>query len=405
METQLSNIIDVKNMVVNEEEIIKWRHYLHMHPEISGQEKKTAAFVEQTLKSMGLKVNANIFENGLVAVLEGDPTKKCVAIRADMDALPIQEQNDFSYSSQNQGAMHACGHDGHMAIVLGVARALTKNPPAGSAKFIFQPREEKPPGGAKYMVENGVLKNPDVDAILGCHVNPNYPLGTIALKNDTIMAVADDFKLVIRGKGGHGSSPHVTIDPIVVAAEAIVALQTVASRLNNPMEPLVITIATIHGGTAQNIIPDEVQMTGTLRCLNNKTRDYALNHMHQTLRGLTDAWGANYQLDFLYGYPPLNNDAGIMDVVRDVITDLKAKDFDIRIEEMPYSLLAGEDFAYYSEAVPAAYFMLGCQCEGKCYPWHHSCFHLNEKCLAIGVNVMANAITYLASEDKAPANK
>ena len=399
------NAYTVKDLMVDADEIIAWRRHLHQYPETFGEEVQTAAFIKETLESMGLKVIPNVFENGLVAILEGDPTKKCVAIRADMDALPITEQTGFDFASKHPGKMHACGHDGHMSIVLGVARALTKNPPPGTVKFIFQPREEKPPGGAKYMVQNGVLENPDVDAIFGLHVNPNFPVGTIGLKNGTIMAVADDFYLRITGRGGHGSSPHVTIDPIVVTAESIVALQSIVSRLNNPMEPLVITFGTIHGGTSQNIIPDSVEMTGTLRCLNNRTRDIALDYMRHILRGTTEAWGAHYELNFLYGYPPLNNAPEIMDVVRHVIQDLGKQGVPIQYEEMEHSLLAGEDFSYYSQKVPAAYFMLGCLTEGKKYPWHHSCFNLNEACLPLGVNVMANAISVVASQEKEMKNE
>lgn len=391
----------VRNLVSDEKQIIEWRRHIHQYPETFGEESGTAQYIQQELQKLGLKIIPNVFENGFVAVLEGDPTKKCVAVRADMDALPIKEETGFPFASKVPGKMHACGHDGHMSIMMGVAKALTENKPQGTVKFIFQPREEKPPGGAKFMVENGVLQNPDVDAIFGCHVNPKFPTGTIALKNSTIMAVADDFFLHIFGKGGHGSAPQSTVDPILVAAEFIVALQSVVSRINNPMNPLVISFGEIRGGTSQNIIPDEVYLTGTLRCLNNDVRDMAVAKMKQILEGITSAWGATYDLDYLYAYPPLNNAPEMIDVVKDVVAQLGSGDLPgIKTEVMPYSLLAGEDFSYYSQQVPAAYFMLGCEQPGQVYPWHHACFTLNEDCLKIGANVIANAVSVVAAQDK-----
>lgn len=391
----------IRNLVSDREQIITWRRHIHRHPETFGEESETAAYIQAELKKLGLKILPNVFENGFAALLEGDPNKKCVAVRADMDALPIEEQTGLPFASEVPGKMHACGHDGHMSIMMGVAKALVENPPQGTVKFIFQPREEKPPGGAKFMIENGVLENPKVDAVLGCHVNANYPTGTIALKPGIIMAVADDFTLHIYGKGGHGSAPQVTIDPILVAAECVVALQSIVSRINNPMYPLVISFGEIKGGTSQNIIPDEVMLTGTLRCLSNHVRDRAVSEMKRVLNGVTEAWGASYQLDYLYAYPPLNNDETMVRLVEDVVKTLSESDLPgIKTEMMPYSLLAGEDFAYYSQKVPAAYFMLGCEEPGHVYPWHHSCFTLNEDCLPIGVNVIANTVSVLASQDK-----
>lgn len=391
----------VRNLVSDEQQLIEWRRHIHQYPETFGEESNTAEYIQSELKKLGLKIIPNVFENGFAAILEGDAQKKCAAVRADMDALPIVEQTGFDFASKVEGKMHACGHDGHMAIMMGVAKALSENKPQGTVKFIFQPREEKPPGGAKFMVANGVLKNPDVDAVFGCHVNPKFPTGTVALKPSTIMAVADDFFLHIYGKGGHGSAPQSTVDPILVAAEFIVAVQSVVSRINNPMNPLVISFGEIRGGSSQNIIPDEVYLTGTLRCLNNEVRDLAVAKLKQILKGITSAWGAEYDLDYLYAYPPLNNAPEMIGLVKNVVADLAAGDMPgIKTYDMPYSLLAGEDFAYYSEQVPAAYFMLGCEQPGRVYPWHHACFTLNEDCLKIGVNVIANAVSVLTSQDK-----
>jgi len=385
-----------EKLVVDKEQLITWRRWLHQHPETFGQEAETSAYLKQELKALGYEIVEGIFEHGFAAVLPGDPNKKCVAMRADMDALPILEQTGFEFASLNPGKMHACGHDAHMTIALGVAQAMAEAKPEGSVKFIFQPREEKPPGGAKFMVENGVLKNPDVDMIFGCHVNANFATGEVGLRNGTIMAVADDFTLTIKGRGGHGSAPQATHDPIFVTAEVIVAIQSIVSRMNNPMEPLVISLGTIHGGTSQNIIPDEVVLTGTLRCLNNETRDLALERLRHLLDGISNAWDVEYDLDFLYGYPPLNSAPEVVDRLREVVAEMDG----LQVVEMPHSLLAGEDFAYYAQEVPAAYFMLGCREEGRHFPWHHACFTVNEDCLPLGVDLIANAMLKAASEDK-----
>ncbi len=383
---------------IDKEELIAWRRYLHMHPELSGKEEKTAAYLKEQLWKMGItEIREQVFGYGMVATIPGDPRKKCAALRTEMDALPITEENEAPYRSQNPGVMHACGHDAHMAIVLGAAKALTENPPDGTVKIFFQPREEKPPGGACYMVEKGVMENPHVDGVFGLHISPLFPAGVIGLREGSMMAIADDFALTITGRGGHGSSPHTAIDPVVMTSEAVMQIQALVSRMNNSQEPLVISICTIHGGTAQNIIPDEVKMTGTLRCLSAETRDGALAKMHQVLKGVAESWGGSYQLDYLYGYPSVISTPEMVSLLQDVIRDIPG----VMAHKMPYSLLAGEDFAYFAQKAPAVYFMLGSLPENRSpYAWHHPMFDIDEAALPIGSRVLAECAFRLAAQPK-----
>lgn len=377
-------------------QLISWRRGFHMHPEISGEEKETSEFIVETLKKYGVEVQDHISGYGIVGIIRGESAKKCVAIRADMDALPIEEKNECVYKSLNPGKMHACGHDAHMAMALGAMAYLSKNPPGGTVKFIFQPREEKPPGGAKYMVEAGVMDNPHVDAILATHITTSYPVGTIAICHGTTMAVADDFNLIIYGKGGHGASPQHTIDAITVAAQAIDSIQTIASRRVDPTEPVVLTIGTIKGGTAQNIICDKVEMTGTLRCLSNETRDQVLKFCHATLRGVTEAWDTTYDLNYLYGYPPVVNDNALLEVVEKAVAKLP----NAEIFHMKKPLMAGEDFSYYGTKAPSVFFFTGAGNEHRSQKWHNCQFDIDEDALMYGAGTLALAASKIAGEDK-----
>ncbi|MCL1905841.1 MAG: amidohydrolase [Clostridiales bacterium] len=382
-------------MDIDKDLLVGWRRLLHMHPEISGKEKDTASYVAQTLAGMGLTVKKGIAGYGVLATLEGDPGKKCVALRADMDALPIEEKNTCIYRSQRPGWMHACGHDAHMAMVLGAAKMISENPPGGTVKFIFQPREEKPPGGARDMVSAGVLRDPYVDVVFGTHISNEFAAGTVAVFDGAVMAVADDFHLAITGKGGHGASPHQTIDTIAVTSQTIVAIQNIHSRRVDPTEPVVLTIGTIHGGTAQNIIPDRVELTGTLRCFNTKVRDKVMEYMHETLKGITSAWGAAYELDYVYGYPPVINTHDLNQVVLEAATRAGAV---TEIMEKPF--LYGEDFSYYGREVPAAFFFTGSGSERCQRPLHHCSFDIEEDALPIGAKTMALAASFVAGQDK-----
>ena len=382
-------------MDIDKDLLIKWRRLLHMHPEISGNERDTANYVADILEEMGLDVKRSIAGYGVLATLAGDPQKKCVALRADMDALPIEEKNTCIYRSQRPGWMHACGHDAHMAMVLGAAKMLKENPPGGTIKFIFQPREEKPPGGARDMVAAGVLNDPAVDAVFGTHITNEYPLGTVALFDGVVMAVSDDFHLSIVGKGGHGASPHQAVDTIAVTAQVINALQNIQSRRIDPTEPVVLTVGTISGGTAPNIIPERVEMSGTLRCLNTDVRDMVMEYLYDTLQGITSAWGAAYELDYAYGYPPVVNDQKLNQILAEAIIKAGAK-----IEIMERPLLAGEDFSYYGKEAPAAFFFTGSGSERFYQPWHHNCFDIEEDAMIFGAKTMAMAARIVARQDK-----
>lgn len=373
---------------IDNQRLISWRRWFHMHPETAGKEKNTAAFLAQELSQMGLSVKENIFGYGLVAELIGKEEGKCIALRADMDALPIAEQTNLEYKSLIPGAMHACGHDAHMAVLLGTAAQLAQDPPLGKVKFIFQPSEEKPPGGGKYLIEAGVLKNPDADAVVGLHVSPAYSVGTVALKEGVMTGIADDFELIIKGKGGHGAVPHLTVDTILVTAQVIQGLQHIISRKVDPTEPALLSLGTIHGGTTQNIIPDEVVLTGTVRSTCQLVREKIIDFMNQTLTGITKAWEADYKLNYLYGYPPVVNDPEITRMIMDVVRDQS----ELSLQVMDKPVMIGEDFAYYGMSVPAGYFFLGCGSEEKNRSLHHNSFDIEESCLPLGVKVMTEAV-------------
>lgn len=387
----------MNSIEINKEKLVSWRRHLHMNPELSGEEKETSAYLAQQLRLMGLKVIEGVAGYGLVAELEGDLSKKCVALRADMDALPVTEQNDCAYKSCRQGAMHACGHDAHMAIVLGVAAALVQNPPGGTVKFIFQPSEEKPPGGAKSLIEAGVLLNPDVDEIFGLHVSALYPTGTVVLRNGVMMAIADDFELTLNGKAGHAATPHLAGDTISAAAQVIQSLQSTLSRRVDPLEPVVLSIGTIHGGTAQNVIADKVVITGTVRTLNEQARKKVIAIMNETLDSISSMWGITHNLEYIYGYPAVNNNSQLLEKVRRISQEISEVS---SIIDMEKPIMAGEDFSYYGMKVPAVFFLLGCGSNTKNYPWHHGNFDIEEDALLIGSKILAKCAYEVASQDK-----
>ncbi|MCR6544470.1 M20 metallopeptidase family protein [Dehalobacterium formicoaceticum] len=376
------------NTAIDQKSLISWRRWFHLHPETTGQEKDTAAFLAQELAALGLAVRENVFGYGLVAELKGKRAGKCLALRADMDALPVKEETGLDFQSRFPGVMHACGHDAHMAILLGTAAQLAADPPPEQVKFILQPSEEKPPGGAKFMIEAGVLQNPDVNAVLGLHVSPFYPVGTIAIKEGVLMAIADNFELVIKGKSGHGAAPHLTADPITISAQVIQGLQHVISRRVDPAELSLISFGTIHGGSTQNIIPERVVLTGTVRSTNRQVQERIIDLMHQTIKGITDAWGAAYELHYLYGYPPVINPPEITRLIMDVAKELP--ELTLKVMEKP--VLIGEDFAYYGQSVPAGFFFLGCGSQEKTASLHNSCFDIDEACLPLGVKIMTRAV-------------
>ncbi|MEW6662270.1 MAG: M20 metallopeptidase family protein [Bacillota bacterium] len=380
------------------EEIIDVRRKVHQYPELGFEENETARLIAGKLQSMGLEVTQGVGRTGVVGLLRGEQPGPTLAIRADMDALPILEKTGLPFASCRPGLMHACGHDAHVAVVLGAAMILNgfRSLLRGNLKFIFQPCEETPPGGALEMIAMGVMEDPKVDAILGLHVNPLLPAGSVGVKCGTVMAAADMFKIIIRGKGGHGAAPHQAADAIVAAAAVIQSLQTLASRRVDPAQPVVVTIGTIAGGYKSNVIADRVEMKGTVRtlCLELRARMPAL--MEEIIKSAAQAYSTEAELVYEFGYPPVENNPGMVDLVREAAAKVLGSG---RVVEVQHSSMGGEDFAYFLQHCPGAYFYLGVgQDNAPNYPWHHSQFDISEAALAYGAATLAGAsLSYLNS--------
>ncbi|HEX7400664.1 MAG TPA: amidohydrolase, partial [candidate division Zixibacteria bacterium] len=323
---------------------------------------------------------------------------KTVALRADMDALPILEQTNLPYKSKNQGIMHACGHDVHMACVIGAAKILSamKDELNGNVKFIFQPSEEVQPGGAKPMIQAGVLQNPKVTAIFGLHCDPSIIIGKIGIREGPFMAQADDFDIIIHGTSGHGARPHDGVDAIVVAAQVIQALQTIASRKISPVEPVVISVGKIEGGTARNIICDRVTLKGTARSLNQKVANRIPMLLKEIAGGIAKSAGASVEVIYHTGYPVLVNPPKTTDMARNTISRMFGED---AVYEIPKPLMGAEDFAYFLQKVPGSFLRLGTRnpSKGTTYPWHHPKFNVDEDAIKIGSSVLTGlALDFLS---------
>lgn len=373
-------------------EVLALRREIHQHPELGFQEVKTAKKVANYLEKLGLHVETEVAKTGVVGILEGAHPGPVLALRADMDALPITEKTGYEYASQLEGKMHACGHDSHTAMLLGAAHVLSllKTELKGTVKFIFQPAEEGP-GGALPMIEAGVLKNPDVEAIFGLHVWPDFQLGQIGLGYGAVMAAPDQFELKIIGQGGHGSAPHETIDAITVAAQVVNGLQQIVSRQIIPIQPAVLTIGTINGGYRYNIIADEVTMTGTVRTLSAKVREEIPKRMEEIIRGITSAFGAKYEFAYKKLYPPLVNHEKMVEYVKQIGRQVLGSE-GVQVTKDP--VMGGEDFAYFLEKVPGAFFRLGSSngTPETSYPLHHPQFNIDEKTLVYGVKMLSQLI-------------
>ena len=371
------------------QETVGNRHHLHMHPELSFQETATQAFVEKQLNAWGIATN-RLANTGVVAIIEGNnPSKKVVALRADMDALPIIETNDVPYKSQNPGVMHACGHDVHTSSLLGTAHILQtiKDEFEGTVKLIFQPAEEKAPGGASIMIKEGVLENPKPASIFGQHVATNVPVGKIGFREGMYMASTDELYIKVIGKGGHGAMPDACIDPIVIASHIIVAMQQIISRNKNPKFPSVLTFGKIEGLGATNVIPDEVNIAGTFRAMDETWRAEGLEKMKKLAEGIADAMGGQAIFEVLKGYPFLQNNP-------ELTRKAKAAAIAYMGEENVVDLdlwMAGEDFAFYTHHVDACFYRLGIRNDAKGITSgvHTPTFDIDEDALAIGPGLMA----------------
>jgi amidohydrolase len=373
-------------------ELSTWRRRLHQYPELGFREHLTASFVHQRLKEWGIAHETEIAGTGIVATLSGEAPGPVLAIRADMDALPILEENLVPYRSQHDGVMHACGHDGHTAIALGTAYYLSHHPHTfrGTVKIIFQPAEEGP-GGAAPMIEAGVLRHPTVDAIIGLHLWNNLPLGTVGVRGGPLMAAVELFDCQIQGKGGHGALPQQTVDSIVVAAQVVTALQTIVARSVNPLDAAVVTVGSFHAGHAHNVIADTATLSGTVRYFNPALAELIPQRFEQILTGVCQSYGASYALNYRKLYPPVVNDEAIAALVRSVAETVVATPTGLVPD---CQTMGGEDMSYFLQEVPGCYFFLGSAnpALGLDYPHHHPRFDFDETSLGIGVELFVRCI-------------
>ena len=378
-------------------QLVATRRDIHEHPELSNREERTSALVAARLKELGFdEIRTNVARHGVVAVLKGGKPGTVVAVRADMDALPINEVHSVPYKSTVPGVMHACGHDAHTTIELGVAEILSKmrSEIPGSVKFIFQPDEEGSPtgepGGAAVMIKEGALEHPKPSAIFGLHVSPELEAGTLGYRAGGAQASAENIDIIIHGKMGHAAHPDRGVDAIVVAAECVSALQTIKSRRIDTFEPMILTIGTIHGGTKRNIMTDEVKMEGTLRTLDEKVRKRAEELMRQTLDGITKAYGATYELKTTSITALVYNDPKL---VGESLPAMRRAVGAENVIEVP-TRMGAEDFSFYQEVVPGLLFRLGCgnKARGITSDIHTPDFDIDEDCLVVGVKTMANVV-------------
>jgi amidohydrolase len=370
--------------------LVAWRRELHRHPEIAHKEEWTSAYLRDHFKKLGLPAKS-LAGTGLRAVLKGRPGGKTVALRTDMDALPLQEEGNKKYRSLNPGAAHACGHDGHMAVLMAAAELLAKRKERfkGNVVFICQPAEELPPGGAQLMIKAGALEG--AGAIFGLHLWQGLPTGTVGIVKGPMMAQSDNFRITVKGRGGHGSMPQATVDPILTAAELVVNLQSIVSRNVDPLKPAVLSFGTIHGGTVYNIIPNEVKLSGTVRMFDPKIQPLMKKRLREIVEGTCAAFEATADFEYEEGYPPLVNDPASVDFVLAVVEKALGEENIIAVDPV----MGGEDFAYYLQEVPGAFFFLGAG-DGTKYPHHHPAFDIDEKALPPAAFLMtALALEYL----------
>lgn len=374
-------------------DLIAMRRDLHEHPELAFEEVRTSGIVTQRLRSLGLEVQTGVAKTGVVGLLRGGASKpgaKTIAIRADMDALPIHELNEIDYRSQTEGKMHACGHDGHTSIALAVADILSKRRAefAGNVKFIFQPAEETM-SGARPMVKEGALEG--VDGIIGLHLWSPLPMGRVGVRAGTVFASADRFVLTVRGKGGHAAMPHGAVDPIVISAQIITALQTLISRETSPFSQAVITIGTINAGTAFNIIPETAVLEGTMRAFSNEHRAKLLRRIQELTSGIASAMGGSCHIEIFDGCPPCINDTAITELVHKAAVESVGEQAVDSSEDVMTT--GSEDMAFFLDAVPGCYFLVGAHNEekGAAYAHHHPRFNIDEDALPVGVEVLTRA--------------
>ncbi|MDG6995890.1 MAG: amidohydrolase [Nitrososphaerota archaeon] len=373
-----------------EPEILKIRRTVHENPELAYHEFQTSKLIAEKLRELGIDVKTNVGGTGIVGIITGEKKGKVVALRADMDALPVREETDLPFKSKNDRVMHACGHDTHVAMLLGAAMLLVKHRKelCGTVKLFFQPAEENGGrGGAKPMIEAGVMVNPKVDYVFGLHIGGEYPSGTFGVRPGAFMAAPDGFKIRIVGKGGHGSRPHETIDPIFISAQLITALQGISSRMINPVEPFVVSVCSIHSGTTDNVIPSDALLQGTIRTLNDRTRTLSKKYVGQITASVCRAFGADYELEFIKdAYPVTYNDEKVTERVFEILKSIKGtkvKEIDVK--------LGAEDFSRFLQKTPGTFYYLGTKNakKGCIYPNHSAKFKVDEDVLKFGAVSLA----------------
>lgn len=366
-------------------EMIECRRHLHRHPELSFMERQTSEMIVKELTLLGIEVKTGIGGYGVIGIIRGETAGKVVALRADMDALPIQDEKTVEYASQIPGVMHACGHDGHTAILLAIAKYYSQHKQnlKGDIVLIFQPAEEVCPGGALSMIEAGALQ--DVDVIYGIHLWTPLPLGTVASAPGPMMASSDDFFIDIQGQGGHGGMPHKTVDSVVAAASLVMQLQSVVSRSVDPLDPAVLTIGSIQGGTVQNAIADRCRLAGTVRCFNEATRLSMRDRIYTLVEGTANAYGAKAIVDYTMGYPSLVNHEEEFERFYKVAGNLDGITPEISTKVMP-----AEDFSYYLQNVPGCFIFVGAASDEQrtSYPHHHPKFDIDEEAMLHGASLL-----------------
>ena len=380
---------DIKNKILNlKKEMIEVRRDFHQYPELGFKEERTAKLVANYLRNLGLEVKTDIAKTGVVGLLRGQREGKTLLLRSDMDALPIQEKNEVEYKSKNEGVMHACGHDGHMAILLTTAKILSdfQKEMKGNIKLIFQPAEEGP-GGARLMIEQGVMSAPQVDAAIGLHLWNYLPIGKVGIRSGPLMASMDSFTIKIKGKSGHGAIPHDAIDAIVMSSHVISALQTIVSREVSPLKSAVVSVGTIKGGYGFNIIADEVDMEGTVRALDIELQKTLPERMERILKGVTSSMRGEYELNYQFLYPITVNDEGMAQLVRKACTSIVGAEKVIIAEQT----MGGEDMAFFLQKVPGCLFFLGSANREKGFdsPHHHPRFDFDEDAMPLGVEILS----------------
>lgn len=373
-------------------EVINIRRDIHMYPELGFQEFRTSQLIASYLENLGLDVRKNIAQTGVLGILRGKEEGKTILLRADIDALPLEELNDVSYKSKNRGIMHACGHDGHTAILLGTAKILAKykDQIKGTVKFAFQPAEELPPGGAEPMIKEGILEDPYVDKVYALHLANHLQVGKIAIRKGFFCAQADAFTIKVKGRGGHGSAPDKCIDPIIISTHIVQALQEIPSREIDPHTPFVLSVCKIQSGNTFNVIPEDAEIEGTVRSFDKNLAEMVSKRIETISKNIAEAFRGEAEIEYQFGYPPGKNDEKEAEFVKKIAEEVVGKEN--VIEDKPS--MGGEDFSYFLEERPGAMFWLGSGNEEKGinHPHHSPYFDFDESAMAIGIEMFVRIV-------------